>query len=112
MTDFKHKTRERLSRGDAGRRLVAFGQALIGADSVALDTEDGRLSVPVADELDLRYKAKAKGEQVELELELRWSVPEPTASGEPGEAGTAPTDRPAVAAVPLPVLEELPPPEM
>jgi amphi-Trp domain-containing protein len=73
MSEFQHKASESVSRRRAAERLTDIAYALTAGDALSFRADGETLSVPVADEVRLKFETKSEGEHVEFELELSWS---------------------------------------
>jgi amphi-Trp domain-containing protein len=85
MPDLEIKRKVRLSRAEAGQRLIALGTALAGGteSEVVFDGESIRFGV--ADELEWEFELEVDGDETELEIELKWTD-SPVAEA-PGKSG-------------------------
>jgi amphi-Trp domain-containing protein len=70
ITDFRHKSDERLSRQQAAERLIDLAYALTTGGPLRLDGDQ----VTVADEVVLKREGNSKDDRVRLEIELSWST--------------------------------------
>ena len=84
MPDVEIKRKVRLSREQAGQRLIALGTAITAGSKWEVDFADGEsIRFAVAEELDWEFELEVDGDKTELEIELKWSVSPATApSGE------------------------------
>jgi amphi-Trp domain-containing protein len=83
MPDVEIKRKVRLSREEAGQRLIALGTALTGGSKAQLDFDGGSMRFTVADQLEWEFELEVDGDETELEIELKWSdspAPEPEAT--------------------------------
>ncbi|MEU7906529.1 amphi-Trp domain-containing protein [Actinoplanes sp. NPDC049118] len=71
------KRKVRLTRKQAGERLITLGNALVAAPVSELDFDGDSIRYTVADELDWEFELEVDGNGVELELELKWSAAAP-----------------------------------
>jgi amphi-Trp domain-containing protein len=81
MPDVEIKRKVRLSREEAGQRLVALGTALIEGSKSEVDFDGESIRFAVADQLDWEFELEVDGDETEIEIELKWSdspVAEPT----------------------------------
>jgi amphi-Trp domain-containing protein len=87
MPDVEIKRKVRLSREEAGQRLIALGTALTAGSKSEVDFDGESIRYAVADELEWEFELEVDGDQTELEIELKWSdSPATEPSGEPGPA--------------------------
>jgi len=87
MPDMEIKRKVRLSREEAGQRLILIGTALTAASKFEVDFGGDSIRFAVADELEWEFELEVEGDETELEIELKWSDSAATAlSGEPGPA--------------------------
>jgi amphi-Trp domain-containing protein len=63
----------RLSREQAGERLIVLGKALTAGSTSELDDDGESIRFAVANELDWEFELEVDGDEVELEIELKWS---------------------------------------
>jgi amphi-Trp domain-containing protein len=87
MPDVEIKRKVRLSREEAGQRLIALGTALTGGSKAQVDFDGGSMRFTVSDQVEWEFELEVDGEETELEIELKWSdsaAPEPAA--EPARA--------------------------
>lgn len=73
MPDVEIKRKTQLSRGEAGRRLIALGTALTEGAESQVDFEGGSIRFTVADRLDWEFELEVDGHETEVEIELKWS---------------------------------------
>jgi amphi-Trp domain-containing protein len=73
VADVEIKRKIRLSRKQAGDRLIALGKALAGASTSELDFDGDSIRFTVADELEWEFELEVDGDEMELEIELKWS---------------------------------------
>ena len=87
MPDMEIKRKVRLSRKEAGERLIHLGTALAGAPTSKLDFDGDSIRFTAADELDWEFELEVDGHEVEIEIELKWShapaAPAPPAGAKP-----------------------------
>jgi amphi-Trp domain-containing protein len=89
MADVEIKRKIRLTRKQAGERLIALGNALTQAPKSELDFDGESISFHVADHVNWEFELEIDGSELELEIELKWSdnahaSPEPTPARAPG----------------------------
>lgn len=83
MPDVEIKRKVRLSREEAGRRLIAIGTALTNGAKSEVDFDEQTIRFRVANELEWEFELEVDGDETELEIELKWSdAPPAEASGE------------------------------
>jgi amphi-Trp domain-containing protein len=73
MPDVEIKRKTRLSREEAGQRLIALGTALSGGSESQLDFDGGSIRFAVADQVEWEFELEVDGDETELEIELKWS---------------------------------------
>jgi amphi-Trp domain-containing protein len=73
MPDVEIKRKVRLSREEAGQRLIALGTALTGGSKSQVDFDGGSIRFSVADHLEWEFELEVDGDETELEIELKWS---------------------------------------
>jgi amphi-Trp domain-containing protein len=95
MAEVEFERKIRVSREQAGERLIALGKSLIGGARSKLDHDGDSIHFTVADELDWEFELQIDGYEVELEIELKWSNGKPAARTAPA-APTA-SSKPAAA---------------
>ena len=87
MPDVEIKRKVRLSREEAGQRLILIGTALTAGSKFEVDFGGDAIRFAVADELAWEFELEVEGDETELEIELKWSdSPATEPSGEPGTA--------------------------
>jgi amphi-Trp domain-containing protein len=73
MPDVEIKRKVRLSREEAGQRLIALGTALSGGPESQLDFDGGSIRFTVADQVEWEFELEVDGDETEIEIELKWS---------------------------------------
>lgn len=73
MADVEIKRKIRISRKEAGERLIDLGKALTEASESKLDLDGDSIKFTVADDVDWEFELEVDGNKVELEIELKWS---------------------------------------
>jgi amphi-Trp domain-containing protein len=73
MADVEIKRKVRLSRKEAGERLIHLGTALAAAPTSELDFDGDSIRFKAADELDWEFELEVDGDDLEIEIELKWS---------------------------------------
>jgi amphi-Trp domain-containing protein len=73
MADVEIKRKIRISRKEAGERLIDLGKALTEAPEAKLDLDGDSIKFTVADDVDWEFELEVDGNKVELEIELKWS---------------------------------------
>jgi amphi-Trp domain-containing protein len=73
MPDLEIKRKVRLSREEAGQRLIALGTALTAGAKSEVDFDGQTIRFGVADELEWEFELEVDGDETELEIELKWS---------------------------------------
>ena len=72
MADVEFERKIRVSREQAGERLISLGKSLIGGERSKLDHDGDAIQFTVADELDWEFELNIDGDEIELEIELKW----------------------------------------
>ena len=72
MDLFEIDETQHLRREEAAARLHALADALARSNSVEFEREGRRITVRVADEVDLKIEVEIGDEENELEIELTW----------------------------------------
>lgn len=100
MAEIEFERRIRVSRKEAGERLIALGRALVAGAKVKLTHDADSIEFNVADELDWEFELEVDGDDVEVEVELKWSTAKkaapakrPTAAKKAAPAKKATTKR-------------------
>jgi amphi-Trp domain-containing protein len=83
MAEVEIKRKIRLSREEAGERLILLGKALSGGSATELNLEGDSVRFDVADQLEWEFELEVDGDELELEIELKWSNRTPAAAAEP-----------------------------
>jgi amphi-Trp domain-containing protein len=83
MAEVEIKRKIRLSREEAGERLILLGKALSGGSATELNFEGDSVRFDVADQLEWEFELEVDGDELELEIELKWSNSTPAAAAEP-----------------------------
>ena len=87
MADVEIKRKVRLSRQEAGERLIQLGTALAGAPTSELDFDGDSIRFTVAEKLDWEFELEVDDHGLEIEVELKWShasaAPAPPAGAKP-----------------------------
>ena len=89
MPDVEIKRKVRLSREEAGQRLIALGTALTGGSESHVDFDGDSIRFKVADQLEWEFELEVDGDETELEIELKWSdsvTAKPAAEHAPAKA--------------------------
>src|SRR4051812_43359960 len=90
MAEVEIKRKIRLTRQEAGERLIAVGTALSEGPTSELKFEGDSVRFDVADQLEWEFELEIDGDELELEIELKWSNGPPAAaapaSAEPSAA--------------------------
>jgi amphi-Trp domain-containing protein len=86
MAGVEIKRKVRISRKEAGERLIELGKALAAAPESELELNGDSIKFTVADDLDWEFELEIDGDEVELELELKWSLAAPTPAPAPAPA--------------------------
>jgi amphi-Trp domain-containing protein len=79
MADVEIKRKIRLTRKQAGERLIAVGKALVGGPTSELDFDGESIKYTVADHVNWEFELEVDGDEIELEIELKWSDAAPAA---------------------------------
>ncbi|WP_433727691.1 amphi-Trp domain-containing protein [Actinoplanes sp. CA-051413] len=88
MAGVEIKRKIRISRKEAGARLIELGKALTAAPEAELELDGDSIKFTVADDLAWEFELEVDGNEVELEIELKWSQA-PVASPAPDPAPPA-----------------------
>jgi amphi-Trp domain-containing protein len=86
MAEVEIKRKIRLSREEAGERLILLGKALSGGSATELNFEGDSVRFEVADQLEWEFELEVDGDELELEIELKWSNGTSAAAAEPPAA--------------------------
>jgi amphi-Trp domain-containing protein len=92
MADVEIKRKARLTREQAGERLIELGKALTAAPEAELNLDSDSIRFTVGDRVQWEFELEVHGNEIELEIELKWSTaaaPAP-ASPAPAEPAAAP----------------------
>ncbi len=91
MPDVEIKRKVRLSRAEAGRRLIALGEALSGGPKSEMDFDGDSIRYTVADNLEWEFELEVDGDETELEIEMKWTDSPATKSSSktPSNSGRA-----------------------
>jgi amphi-Trp domain-containing protein len=73
MPDVELERKQALSREEAGRRLIAVGEALVKGARSELEFDGDRISFFVADQVHWEFELEVEGQETELEIEMKWS---------------------------------------
>jgi amphi-Trp domain-containing protein len=73
MPDVEIKRKVRLSRAEAGRRLIALGKALTAGPKSEMDFDGDSIQYVVADHLEWEFELEVDGDETELEIEMKWT---------------------------------------
>jgi len=77
VTDFNDKLTQRVTGQEAAEQLMDVAYALAAGAPLELRVGGRRVSVPVADEVELERESGSNGRGVELAFVLSWSSPHP-----------------------------------
>jgi amphi-Trp domain-containing protein len=89
MAEVEIKRTIRLTRKQAGERLIALGQALTGAPRSELHFDGASISFTVADHVEWEFELEVDGDELELEIELKWSNGAPAERTSPRRRASA-----------------------
>jgi amphi-Trp domain-containing protein len=89
MPDVEIKRKSRLSREEAGRRLIAIGTALSEGPKAEVEFDGDSIHFVVADDLEWEFELEVDGTETELEIELKWSDPKVAQPQRPAKATRA-----------------------
>lgn len=95
MAEVELKRKIRLSREEAGERLIVLGKALTSGSRSEVDFDGDSIRFTVADDLAWEFELEVDGDEIELEIELKWSNATPAASATSAAAEAAPVEAPA-----------------
>lgn len=73
MAGVEIKRKIRISRKEAGERLIDLGKALTEGPESELDLDGDSIKFTVADDVAWEFELEVDGNTVELEIELKWS---------------------------------------
>lgn len=73
MPDVEIKRMVRLSRAEAGRRLIALGEAMAGGPKSEVEFDGESIHFAVADRVEWEIELEVDGDQTELEIEMKWT---------------------------------------
>jgi amphi-Trp domain-containing protein len=73
MPDVELKRTVPMSREEAGKRLIALGNALVKGPRSQLDFDGDSIRFTVADQVEWEFELEVDGDETELEIELKWS---------------------------------------
>jgi len=96
MADVEITRKTRLTREEAGERLIALGKALTAGPKSKVGFDGDSIRFAVADHVEWEFQLEVDGDEVELEIELTWSdaapaeKPAPAAAAEPPGARAEP----------------------
>ena len=87
MADVEIQRKTRLSRKQAGERLIALGKSLVDGATSELEVGGDSVRFTVADKVAWEFELEVDGDETELEIELKWSdSPAADPPAEPGHA--------------------------
>lgn len=92
MPDVEIKRMVRLSRAEAGRRLIALGEAMAGGPKSEVEFDGESIHFAVADRVEWEIELEVDGDQTELEIEMKWTdapAPKSPAKKSPGKSPSA-----------------------
>jgi amphi-Trp domain-containing protein len=95
MADVEIKRKVRLSRKQAGERLIAVGKALVGGSKSELEFDGESIHFTVADQVNWEFELEVEGDEIELEIELKWSDAAPAAPAAPAAKSAPAKSAPA-----------------
>lgn len=73
MPDVEIKRKVRLPRAEAGRRLIALGEALSAGPKSEMEFDGDSIQYVVADQLEWEFELEVDGDETELEIEMKWT---------------------------------------
>ena len=103
MAELEIKRKMRLTREQAGERLIVLGKALTGGPKSEVDFDGDSIHYTVADNVAWEFELEVDGDELELEIELKWS------NGAAPAAATTPAAPAPAAAAEAPVEPAAPP---
>jgi amphi-Trp domain-containing protein len=86
MADVEIKRKTRLSRKQAGERLIALGKALTDGATSELEFGGDSIRFTVAEQVAWEFELEVDGDELELEIELKWSTAAPAVPAAPATA--------------------------
>jgi len=98
VAEVEFESKVRISREQAGERLIALGKSLIGGARSNLEQEGHSIHFNIADDVDWEFELNIDGDDVELEIELKWSTRKPptrAARAAPARGARKPTPKKA-----------------
>jgi amphi-Trp domain-containing protein len=101
MAEVELKRKIRLSRQEAGERLILLGKALTSGSRSEVDFDGDSISYTVADDLAWEFELEVDGDEIELEIELKWSNAKPAASAPPAARAETPVEAAPVEPAPV-----------
>jgi amphi-Trp domain-containing protein len=97
MADVEITRKTRLTREEAGKRLIALGKALTAGPKSTVGFDGDSIRFAVADHVAWEFQLEVDGDEVELEIELTWSDAAPAEKPAPAAAEPAPASAEPVA---------------
>ena len=73
MVDVEITRKTRLTRKQAGERLIALGKALTAGTRAEVGSDGDSIRFTVPDHVEWEFQLEVDGDEVELEIELTWS---------------------------------------
>jgi amphi-Trp domain-containing protein len=74
MADVEIKRTTKLTRKEAGERLIVLGNALAGDSSAEVEYDGSAVKLAVPGDLSWEFELEVEGDEVELEIELKWTM--------------------------------------
>jgi amphi-Trp domain-containing protein len=97
MAEIEFERKSRLTRQQAGERLIALGKSLQGGSKSKFEHDGDSIQFSVGAEIAWEFELNIDGDEVELEIELKWSNRKSAAPSKPAAPAkrTAAAKRPA-----------------
>ena len=73
MPDVELERKQALSREEAGKRLIAVGEALVKGSKAKLELDGDSIAFTVAEQVQWEFELEVEGDETDLEIELKWT---------------------------------------
>ena len=73
MPDVELERKRTLSREEAGKRLIAVGEALVKGSRAKIELGGDSVAFTVAEQVQWEFELEVEGDETELEIELKWT---------------------------------------
>ena len=77
MPDVELERKQTLTREEAGKRLIAVGEALVKGSKSKLEFDGDSIAFTVAEQVQWEFELEVEGDETELEIELKWTDTHP-----------------------------------